>query len=315
MATVDPVPEPAGSAVSAPCPYRPGDLPDVRLELTRLWEPGKAFSLAAIVADGRQPGLGSLGGFDVDALADAELFWVSPDTCATVRAAASSYPGDTTLDPQFLPAPAGFAVFGEPFIGVDAARAGEPVRVDAICWGPVVLRSRVTGTMAHGVAITSYQWFGDAQRLLPLGRGDWLYGRALSAQSFPDDPIDEVGLASVSEDRALLATLCSLVAHPQLVDTTDAAVPRAARRRSLRAGFDPGRVRVRTLRMHGEGPAGDGHGEAGADRSHRWIVRGHWRSQPYGPGRSLRRPTWIASHVKGPDGAPLLDPGRRVTKL
>lgn len=40
--------------------------------------------------------------------------------------------------------------------------------------------------------------------------------------------------------------------------------------------------------------------------THRWIVRGHWRQQPYGPGRTLRRPTWLASYIKGPAGAPLL---------
>jgi hypothetical protein len=33
----------------------------------------------------------------------------------------------------------------------------------------------------------------------------------------------------------------------------------------------------------------------------RWIVRGHWRSQPHGPERSLRRLTWIAPHWKGPE--------------
>lgn len=29
-------------------------------------------------------------------------------------------------------------------------------------------------------------------------------------------------------------------------------------------------------------------------------------NQPYGPGQSLRRQTWVPSHVKGPQGAPLL---------
>jgi hypothetical protein len=32
----------------------------------------------------------------------------------------------------------------------------------------------------------------------------------------------------------------------------------------------------------------------------RWIVRGHWRNQPYGPDRSLRRLTWIEPYWKGP---------------
>lgn len=38
----------------------------------------------------------------------------------------------------------------------------------------------------------------------------------------------------------------------------------------------------------------------------RWLVRSHWRQQAVGPGRSQRRPTFIPSHIKGPDGAPLI---------
>ena len=45
---------------------------------------------------------------------------------------------------------------------------------------------------------------------------------------------------------------------------------------------------------------------AGRRYRHRWVVRGHWRYQPYGPEHSLRRKQWIPVHLKGPDGAPLL---------
>ena len=37
----------------------------------------------------------------------------------------------------------------------------------------------------------------------------------------------------------------------------------------------------------------------------RWLVRGHWRQVPYGPKQSLRKPMFIAPHVKGPEGAPM----------
>ena len=47
---------------------------------------------------------------------------------------------------------------------------------------------------------------------------------------------------------------------------------------------------------------------------HRWVVRGHWRNQPWGPGRELRRPVYILPHIKGPDGAPLIG-GERVTTV
>jgi hypothetical protein len=45
----------------------------------------------------------------------------------------------------------------------------------------------------------------------------------------------------------------------------------------------------------------------GVNYSHQWVVEGHWRWQPCGPGRSERRLIWIAPHIKGPDGAPLID--------
>lgn len=35
----------------------------------------------------------------------------------------------------------------------------------------------------------------------------------------------------------------------------------------------------------------------------RHIVRGHWKQQPYGPARSLRREKWIEPYWRGPEGA------------
>lgn len=63
-------------------------------------------------------------------------------------------------------------------------------------------------------------------------------------------------------------------------------------------------VNLRTLahRPTAASEAGDG----GREYVHRWVVRGHWRQQAHGPGRSLRRTTWVPPHVKGPDGAPFL---------
>ena len=49
--------------------------------------------------------------------------------------------------------------------------------------------------------------------------------------------------------------------------------------------------------------------EDGAPRSvewtKRWIVRGHWRNQAYGPGLTLRKLKYIFPFVKGPDDKPL----------
>lgn len=50
--------------------------------------------------------------------------------------------------------------------------------------------------------------------------------------------------------------------------------------------------------------SGDSDG-APVEHDHRWTVRGHWRRQPFGPGRAQRRRIWIDEHVAGPEDKPL----------
>lgn len=42
---------------------------------------------------------------------------------------------------------------------------------------------------------------------------------------------------------------------------------------------------------------------------HRVRVMGHWRQQPYGPGKTLRRPKWIAPFWRGPSYAEMIEKG------
>ena len=41
------------------------------------------------------------------------------------------------------------------------------------------------------------------------------------------------------------------------------------------------------------------------EHDHRWVVRGHWRNQPFGKGRLQRRRIWIQAHVAGPEDKPI----------
>lgn len=45
-----------------------------------------------------------------------------------------------------------------------------------------------------------------------------------------------------------------------------------------------------------------------------WWVKGHWRRQPYGPGRSLRKLIYIHPHISGNVNAPL-DDRKTITKV
>jgi len=49
-------------------------------------------------------------------------------------------------------------------------------------------------------------------------------------------------------------------------------------------------------------------GESSVEWSHRWIVRGHWRWQPYKTidGKDDVKRIWIAPFMKGPDDKPLI---------
>lgn len=49
-----------------------------------------------------------------------------------------------------------------------------------------------------------------------------------------------------------------------------------------------------------------GTGRAPVEHDHRWTRRGHYRMQPFGPGRGQRRKQWIWPQVCGPEDKPLL---------
>lgn len=64
---------------------------------------------------------------------------------------------------------------------------------------------------------------------------------------------------------------------------------------------------VKTIYVTAEPPTTKAAETKDIEYHHRWIVSGHFRNQPYGPGGSLRRRQWIPPYIKGPAGAPLLN--------
>lgn len=134
----------------------------------------------------------------------------------------------------------------------------------------------------------------DKSELPPMVR---LMGAALPfGERFDTTPV-----LSVDFPRSLMSAL--LLINQPLSCTSLTSANRASQRRIARVGLPVDDVRVIALRniprAHVDGPE---------DREwlHRWIVRGHWRRQPCGPGRQERRPIWIEPHIKGPEDAPLL---------
>jgi hypothetical protein len=111
---------------------------------------------------------------------------------------------------------------------------------------------------------------------------------------------EEAGIDEVQQVNALLRATHALALQPgigerhqETAHTPGHGTPRA---------LEPQNVTVVYLRQPASPPREDDDIQTPARRySHQWIVGGHWRRQAVGKGRSERRLTWIAPHIKGPE--------------
>ena len=248
---------------------------------------------------------------------DAELYWVAPDMVTLLEAVAPSMPA---INPE-PPVPEALVVFARPVQGTDA-QTGGPIHTAAYLWGDVTIDG------ARCLELETFGWrdlmepgdmtaaeteqFRRALRtkLCSTGGSEWPYHEVtddftwvLGQAGYSGPPsFSDTQVGSMLEDRRLIAafwTLCGqriTVEQPQPLD-------RPVLRRTQRAGLPTRPVRVVTLREASHHPSAAGRP---VDWSHRWIVGGHWRQQPYGQGSELRRAQWIAPFVKGPEDKPFV---------
>ena len=320
----------------------PRSLPDLREWLVNQWRPGRPFAATAPATIRMQDDKGDLAvagehlaDWNRGVLADSALWWVSEEMVDLIETTSADLPA-VDLSRQLLPCEDCLVVFARPIQGADA-ESGEPILVDAFCWGAgAKLPDWETGGHRPGIIATAYRRvrFEDGltpseiahatvidsvrqqgfvgpgtytlkgEMWLPLGRTDWRFGDDWSVQL--SDAITALAAASLSEDRRWLATLWLLATQPNVVDLTDQVPTRPERRRAQRANLSDPLVRVVALRRSVYEGA-EASREPGPGRTYRvrWPVRAHWRNQAYGPGRAYRRPTLIAPYIKGPEGAPL----------
>lgn len=312
---------------------RPVDLPELRTDTIASVERIGQFVYERSIETGRQltqpiardpkRAAAILAADELKRLRNSEMFYVTADMADLAVAAAGTLP-EFTLMPEDIPTPCGFMYFARPIAVVDYMDGGSPAGkspIVAASWSPW------TGNNPHwvhgGIWVTFY---ADARELLENGAKLGLiepkmYEKVRHSTArlaidneiqcpFSPNPIpalrgDGTEFASfrdadgIAQWLAILKTAWLLMTQP-VATVTDAQFDRAARRR-MPKGQDPARVRVITLRR----PATSGSGDSDREYHHQWIVRGHWRQQWF-PARKVHRPVWIAPHVKGPEGAPLL---------
>lgn len=252
---------------------------------------------------------------------DAELFWVAADMADIALDASQDMPGLTEQDVRW---PLGFMLFEKPLPPQTTAAisaelrshplvAGLPdeltaeVPIDGLLWCPedggvridvLVRASRIPElALRPGMTVTAY-----ASARLPLPADFTDDGSFLGGAGTAPGPLF-LGLA------AFLGAAWHLMAMPAVARARDVQ-PRTGESRAAESVTVPvGQVRVvdarpmRTVPADPEETAGSEDG--GRRYSARWVVRGHWRQQAHGPGRSQRRTQWIESYIKGPEDAPL----------
>lgn len=279
-------------------------------------------------------------------ITQGELWHISPDMCELIQAAHHTMPRFAPT-PQDLPSPYGLVVFANPIISRDPGEEidlptfldrldipepdqqpliSEPIGIGAVSWGPCPYPNQIQ-MPAGGVWMTFYSHTRldkvttDAGRRAATLFPDLLPDNEAVAPWTPDGadpsrwmlPEPSASMAvNTSEWAAMVFAVFRLAGQGNLSDQAAERPPRPERRRAKRAELPERDVHVVTLR----GSLGEDSDAGGMGREyrHRWVVRGHWRNQPWGPKSQLRRPVWILPHVKGPANAPLLG-GEKVTSI
>jgi hypothetical protein len=225
-----------------------------------------------------------------DSLHAARLFWIDREFTELADYAAGSLPS-THLTAADLPAPHGLLAWARP--------VGPRTDLVAASWtsGP------------HGLRVVGYRSIGaglPAEDLQPFREQLGWLGPRVHAHLPPGEPVD------AGSPAAVLVTTWLLIAQ-RLTETTPVPVDKAIRKAYQRSGRPAPEVRL--VRIRGAStarPADDAatpHRSAGdrpgRPRDHRWWVKAHWRLQPYGPGRVLRRPLLRLPQLRGPDDKPI----------
>lgn len=239
----------------------------------------------------------------------AQLFWVTEAMASLALDASLDVPAFSAGD---LICPNGITLFQAPLpplaMPTLMLSTGQPWTGEVPVWGLWWHRS------GDRLGVEVLTRTGDLPR--PMLRGSGQLQPVIEVPQSLEHPtvFAEVGGAAFRDtgetmSTAVLGVLALVSAMSHLMQ-----VPTLAQRRPLdgRTGGTPkptGRpadvvttVDLRPLRYE----ATDATDAASRAYTHRWVVRGHWAMQPYGPRHSLRKLIYREPYVKGPEGAPFL---------
>jgi hypothetical protein len=241
--------------------------------------------------------------------------YVHPDIVDIAEEAVKSFRPEPLIESDVI-APWCFISLPRPVLVPD--RHGLNTAFSRVSWAPAVMQMEGDDQTVGGLSVILWSTGNDAElddhsgtfrdmlsdarakgheaqlrremRLSILHGTVWAYGKDAP-------PEGEVGTGWYSWVQVLMR-----LSMQQISTQTHVIAPRASRRRAKRLGIDEPTVLVVKLRRSREGGK---HSEGRhIEYSHRFIVSGHWRQQPY-PREGITRQIWISDFIKGDPDKPL----------
>lgn len=283
-------------------------------------------------------------GEDLSCLKMSENFSFSGNALQALKAAAPSIPGDSTLTAEHAPlGGANWWWFDKP-LEIATTLRSEPVvalqwnflvrvssadmkrsrvsedQIHSILAGERMVKLEIDGDLPFEVKFTAYIQHASSGLILPTTGWRWKGGETLDEMAnacgddqkalYPNEgrwnPEKTVyGIRYLSQFFLAAAVWIQqeiVEAVPQHIERHLAK--RIQRERKLAARPTIRIIALRKRRLIENAPTNS---PTNSDRhwTCQWVVSGHWRNQPYGPGRSLRKLTYVNPYVKGPEEMPL----------
>jgi hypothetical protein len=215
----------------------------------------------------------------------SRLVWVDPPFTELAEHAAAQLPA-IDADGGLAPGADGLIIWAQPITTQQAAAMSWMQTATQLC----IVSYRGVGGGLDGKPLQQLRhdigWLAPMRTIvIPLGK---------PLPSAENDPV------------AVLAATWLLIAQ-QAAETVSAPISKPTRKHYARQQRPLPDVRIVRIRQHQTttGPAGAQSASAPRQAMARVWVTGHWRNQAYGPGRTLRRPTYIHPFLRGPHDAPI----------
>ncbi|OWM07725.1 hypothetical protein B7435_07290 [Mycolicibacterium peregrinum] len=241
---------------------------------------------------------------EAEALRAAEMYWVTRDMVDLVVDAAEGLPEWTPA--IAAPSPNGLMCWAKPAGHVPY---GAALKYDLdVPWDAVFWRTRPDGVMQ---IVPASRLTKNQELLEPFGVKTPLW----AAHTLVLDPEairseEATGSSEAHRFVSVVGAAWLLMGQSGVAGTRTIGDRAPATTDNSAAAKTPTAASTVTL-IDLRRPADNGHDSKGKPTSgrefqQRWWVGPHWRQQPCGPGRTQRKPVFIAPYVKGPEDKPLV---------